>query len=52
MPLNAAGIADAKVVARFGDEPKTQNPSYLDRSLTYNQAIEEARKRRTGETTK
>ena len=52
MPLNAAGIADAKVVARFGDEPKTQNPSYLDRSLTYNQAIEEARKRRAGETTK
>jgi hypothetical protein len=52
MPLNAAGIGDAKVVARFGDEPKTQDPSYLDRSLTYNQAIEEARKRRAGETTK
>ena len=53
MPLNAAGIGDAKVVARFGDEPKTSaDPSYMDRSLTYNQAIEEARKRRAGETTK
>ena len=53
MPLNAAGIGDAKVVARFGDEPKAgADPSYMDRSLTYNQAIEEARKRRAGETTK
>ena len=48
MPLQAAGIADAAVVARFADEP-TGEPSYLDRSLTYNEAIEEARKRRAGE---
>lgn len=53
MPLEAAGIKDAQVVARFGDEPKAgADPSYLDRSLTYNEAIEEARKRRAGETNK
>ena len=50
MPLTAAGIEDAKVVARFGDEPG-DDPSYMDRSLTYNEAIEEARKRRAGEKT-
>ena len=44
MPLNAAGIADAKVVARFGSE--ADDPSYLDRSATYNEAIAEARRRR------
>jgi hypothetical protein len=45
MPLNAAGIGDAKVVARFGDEA-TGDPSYLDTSVTYNEAISEAQKRR------
>jgi hypothetical protein len=48
MPLHAAGIEDAEVVARFSDEP-TGNPSYLDRSATYNEAMEEARRRRAGE---
>ena len=48
MPLQTAGFADAKVVARFGTEG-SDDPSYLDRSLTYNQAIEEARRRRAGE---
>lgn len=52
MPLQAAGIGDAKVVARFADEPKGgANPSYLDRSLTYNEAMDEARRRRAGEKT-
>ena len=49
MPLTAAGIGDAKVVARFAGE--TDDPSYLDRSATYNEAIEEARRRRAGEKT-
>jgi hypothetical protein len=44
MPLTAAGIADAKVVARFASE--VDDPSYLDRSATYNEAIAEARRRR------
>ena len=50
MPLTAAGIADAKVVARFAGEA-ADDPSYLDRSATYNEAMEEARRRRAGEKT-
>ncbi len=50
MPLDAAGIEGAQVVARFADEP-TGDPSYLDRSVTYNEAIAEARRRRAGEKT-
>lgn len=46
MPLSAAGIEDVKVVARFADEPAGTDPSYLDRSATYNEAMEEARRRR------
>lgn len=46
MPLQAAGIEDVKVVARFADEPQGGDPSYLDRSSTYNEAIAEARRRR------
>ncbi len=50
LPLRAAGFADAKVTVRFADEPSADaDPSYLDRSLTYNQAIEAARKRRAAE---
>ena len=45
MPLNAAGIDDVKVVARFADEPR-DDPSYLDTSVTYNEALAEARRRR------
>ena len=48
MPLQAAGFDDAKVVARFATEGG-EDPSYIDRSLSYNQAIEEARRRRAGE---
>ena len=47
LPLKAAGFEDAKVVARFATEG-AHDPSYLDRSLSYNQAMEEARKRREG----
>ena len=47
LPLKAAGFSDAKVVARFATEG-TGDPSYIDRSLSYNQAMEEARKRREG----
>ena len=49
MPLLAAGFADAKVVARFGGEEEGADPSYLDRSISYNQAVEEARRRRAAE---
>ena len=47
LPLKAAGFEDAKVVARFATEG-ADDPSYLDRSLSYNQAMEEARTRREG----
>jgi hypothetical protein len=45
MPLLAAGFRDAKVVARFPTEGSDE-PSYLDLSTPYNQAIEEAERRR------
>ena len=41
MPLHAAGFANAKVVARFASEAK-QDPSYIDRSRSYNEVLEEA----------
>jgi hypothetical protein len=45
MPLVAAGFKDAKVVARFPTDG-TDDPSYLDLSTPYSQAIEEAERRR------
>lgn len=42
MPLKAAGIGDAKVVARFASEDQS-DPSYIDQSRSYNQVLEEAR---------
>jgi hypothetical protein len=48
MPLLAAGFKDAKVVARFPTEGSDE-PSYLDLSTPYNQAIEEAERRRAAE---
>jgi hypothetical protein len=45
MPLLAAGFKDAKVVARFPTEG-TDDPSYLDLSTPYNEAIQEAERRR------
>lgn len=49
MPLKAAGFSDAQVVARFAAEEGSGEPSYLDRSTSYNRAIEEARRRRAAE---
>jgi len=49
LPLKAAGFDDAKVVARFAGEEGAGDPSYLDRSTPYNEAIEEARRRRAAE---
>ncbi len=46
MPLKAAGFENAKVVARFGFEEGADDPSYLDRSTPYNEAIAEAERRR------
>ena len=48
MPLLAAGFKDVKVVARFPTEG-TDEPSYLDLSTPYNEAIEEAERRRAAE---
>jgi hypothetical protein len=45
MPLLAAGFKDAKVVARFPTEG-TDEPSYVDLSTPYNQAIADAERRR------
>jgi hypothetical protein len=43
LPLKAAGFADAKVVARFASEEEADDPSYIDRSRSYNEVLEEAR---------
>jgi hypothetical protein len=48
MPLLAAGFTDAKVVARFPTDGSSE-PSYLDRSTPYNEAIAEAERRRSQE---
>ena len=49
MPLKAAGFENAKVVARFAGEEGASDPSYLDTSTPYNEAIEEARRRRAAQ---
>ncbi len=43
MPLKAAGIDDARVVARFASEEDPQDPSYIDQSRSYNEVLGEAR---------
>ena len=48
MPLLAAGFKDAKVVARFPTEGR-DDPSYLDLSTPYDEAIKEAERRRAQE---
>ena len=45
MPLLAAGFKDAKVIARFPTDG-TDDPSYLDLSTPYEEAIKEAERRR------
>ena len=51
MPLKAAGFENAKVVARFAGEAEGADPSHLDRSISYNEALEEAQRRRAGQGT-
>ena len=51
MPLVAAGFRDARVVARFPTEG-TDDASYLDLSTPYEQAIQEAERRRAAEAKK
>jgi hypothetical protein len=48
MPLRAAGFTDARVVARFADETG-EEPSYWDISTSYEEAMEEARRRRAAQ---
>lgn len=45
MPLKAAGFGDARVIARFGGE-EAGEPSQWDVSTSYDEAIEEAQRRR------
>ena len=45
LPLEAAGHDDVSIAIRFAGEPGG-DPSYLDASVTYNEAIAEARRRR------
>lgn len=48
MPLMAAGFKDVKVVARFPTEG-SDDPSYLNLSTPYEEAIKEAERRRAAE---
>jgi hypothetical protein len=48
MPLLAAGFNNVKVVARFPTEG-TDDPSYMDLSTPYEEAIKEAERRRAAE---
>ena len=48
MPLTAAGFKDVKVVARFPIDG-TDEPSYLDRSTPYEEAIRQAEQRRAAQ---
>ena len=48
MPLTAAGFKDVKVVARFPTDG-TDDPSYLDRSTPYEEAIRQAEQRRSAQ---
>ena len=49
MPLKAAGFENAKVVARFAAEEGASEPSYLDASTPYNEAIADAQRRRAAQ---
>src|SRR3954465_1610569 len=51
MPLVAAGFKDVKVIARFPTEG-TDEPSYVDLSTPYEEAIKEAERRRAAGGTK
>jgi len=49
MPLKAAGIGDAKVVARFAAEEGIEDPSYIDKSRSYNEVLADSAKAKAGE---
>ena len=49
MPLKAAGFEEVNVVARFAAEEGADDPSYLDLSTPYNEAIEKGRRRRAAQ---
>lgn len=51
MPLLAAGFKDVKVAARFPTDGTTE-PSYMDLSTPYEQAIKEAERRRAAQARK
>ena len=48
MPLKAAGVSNARVVARFASEVD-EEPSYWDVSTSYEDAMKEAQRRRAAE---
>ena len=48
MPLRAAGFDNVKVAARFASEDPNVDPSYIDQSRSYNEVLEEARRKRQG----
>jgi len=49
MPLKAAGIGDARVVARFAAEDAAEDPSYIDKSRSYNEVLADRAKAKAGE---
>lgn len=49
MPLLAAGFKDVKVIARFPTEGGNNDASYIDLSTPYEQAIQDAERRRTAQ---
>lgn len=51
LPLRAAGYDDVRVAVHFPGE-LARDPSYIDQSISYNEAIEEARRRRAAEGTR
>jgi hypothetical protein len=49
MPLKAAGIGDARVVARFTSEEGIEDPSYIDKSRSYNEVLADRAKAKAGD---
>jgi hypothetical protein len=48
LPLKATGYDDVRVAVTFPGE-RTEDPSYLDQSISYEEAMEEARRRRAAQ---
>jgi hypothetical protein len=49
VPLRTTRLDDINVQVRFAGEERTSDPSYLDLSTPYNEAIAEAQRRRAAE---